>query len=149
MKALENRTVDPKRKMDILDALHDIRARNSKNERVGQLLKLTQRLHTRLCALAAKLLPVPRTGDLDSRDQAGRLRQHGSGSAEHYVIYPSRAPCLYTSGPIWEVRKGLEEQGIIREPRTVCRPDVVPVWVSMMELETDEEHTRARGASQR
>ena len=41
MKALENRTVDPKRKMDILDALHDIRARNSRNQRVGQLLKLT------------------------------------------------------------------------------------------------------------
>lgn len=36
MKALENRTVDSKREMDILDALHDIRARNARNERVGQ-----------------------------------------------------------------------------------------------------------------
>ena len=36
MKALENRTIDSKREMDILDALHDIRARNARNERVGQ-----------------------------------------------------------------------------------------------------------------
>ncbi|KAF8461168.1 DUF572-domain-containing protein [Russula ochroleuca] len=36
MKVLENRTVDSKREMDILDALHDIRARNARNERVGQ-----------------------------------------------------------------------------------------------------------------
>ncbi|KAF9002007.1 DUF572-domain-containing protein [Cyathus striatus] len=36
MKALENRTVDSKREMEILDALQDIRARNARNERVGQ-----------------------------------------------------------------------------------------------------------------
>ena len=36
MKALENRTTDSKREMDILDALQDIRARNARNERVGQ-----------------------------------------------------------------------------------------------------------------
>jgi len=36
MKVLENRTVDSKREMDILDALHDIRARNARNERVGK-----------------------------------------------------------------------------------------------------------------
>ncbi|QRV86164.1 coiled-coil domain-containing protein [Ceratobasidium sp. AG-Ba] len=35
MKALENRTTDSKREMDILDALQDIRARNARNERVG------------------------------------------------------------------------------------------------------------------
>ena len=35
MKALENKTVDSKREMDILDALQDIRARNARNERVG------------------------------------------------------------------------------------------------------------------
>jgi hypothetical protein len=35
MKALENRTIDSKREMDILDALQDIRARNARNERVG------------------------------------------------------------------------------------------------------------------
>jgi hypothetical protein len=35
MKALENRTIDSKREMDILDALQDIRARNSRNERIG------------------------------------------------------------------------------------------------------------------
>ncbi|KAI0075809.1 DUF572-domain-containing protein [Panus rudis PR-1116 ss-1] len=36
MKALENRTVDSKREMDILDALQDIRARNARNERLAQ-----------------------------------------------------------------------------------------------------------------
>lgn len=40
MKALENRTTDSKREMDILDALQDIRARNARNERVGQSVDL-------------------------------------------------------------------------------------------------------------
>lgn len=40
MKVLENRTVDSKREMDILDALQDIRARNARNERVGQSVDL-------------------------------------------------------------------------------------------------------------
>ena len=35
MKALENRTLDSKREMDVLDALQDIRARNARNERVA------------------------------------------------------------------------------------------------------------------
>ncbi|KAJ7668637.1 CWC16 protein [Mycena polygramma] len=35
MKVLENRTTDSKREMDVLDALQDIRARNARNERVG------------------------------------------------------------------------------------------------------------------
>ncbi|EJF62525.1 CWC16 protein [Dichomitus squalens] len=46
MKALENRTVDSKREMDILDALQDIRARNARNERVGQSVDLLERLGT-------------------------------------------------------------------------------------------------------
>lgn len=44
MKALENRTVDSKREMDVLDALHDIRARNARNERVGQSEDIIARL---------------------------------------------------------------------------------------------------------
>ena len=36
MQALENRTLDSKREMDVLDALQDIRARNARNERVAQ-----------------------------------------------------------------------------------------------------------------
>lgn len=40
MKALENRTVDSKREMDVLDALQDIRARNARNERVGHSVDL-------------------------------------------------------------------------------------------------------------
>jgi hypothetical protein len=44
MKVLENRTVDSKREMDILDALHDIRARNARNERVGKSEDLIARM---------------------------------------------------------------------------------------------------------
>ncbi|KAI6043041.1 DUF572-domain-containing protein [Pisolithus marmoratus] len=44
MKALENRTVDAKREMDILDALQDIRARNARNDRVGQVVDLAARI---------------------------------------------------------------------------------------------------------
>jgi len=44
MKALENRTVDSKREMDILDALQDIRARNARNERIGQSVDLLERI---------------------------------------------------------------------------------------------------------
>ena len=43
-------------------------------------------------------------------------------------FYPSKAGCVYKSGPAWEVPKGPEEQSIRREPRTICRPDIVPVW---------------------
>ncbi|KAI0315547.1 DUF572-domain-containing protein [Amylostereum chailletii] len=44
MKALENRQTDSKREMDILDALQDIRARNARNERMGQTDDLVARL---------------------------------------------------------------------------------------------------------
>ncbi|KAJ4501704.1 CWC16 protein [Lentinula lateritia] len=44
MKVLENRTTDSKREMDILDALQDIRARNARNERVGNSADLLAKL---------------------------------------------------------------------------------------------------------
>ena len=44
MKALENRTVDSKREMDILDALQDIRARNARNEHVSHSVDLLERI---------------------------------------------------------------------------------------------------------
>ncbi len=44
MKALENRTVDSKREMDILDALQDIRARNARNERMGKAGDVIERV---------------------------------------------------------------------------------------------------------
>ena len=44
MKALENKTQDSKREMEILDALQDIRARNARNERVGHTDDLLSRL---------------------------------------------------------------------------------------------------------
>ena len=44
MKVLENKTVDSKREMDILDALQDIRARNARNERVGLSEDLVARI---------------------------------------------------------------------------------------------------------
>jgi hypothetical protein len=44
MKVLENKTIDSKREMDILDALQDIRARNARNERVEHSDELLSRL---------------------------------------------------------------------------------------------------------
>ncbi|EJD04431.1 DUF572-domain-containing protein [Fomitiporia mediterranea MF3/22] len=44
MKALENRTLDSKREMDVLDALQDIRARNARNERVATGADLLDKL---------------------------------------------------------------------------------------------------------
>lgn len=44
MKVLENKTIDSKREMEILDALQDMRARNARNERVGQSNDLVSRL---------------------------------------------------------------------------------------------------------
>jgi len=44
MKALENRAIDSKHEMDILDTLHDICTRNARNERVGQLEDLVVRI---------------------------------------------------------------------------------------------------------
>ena len=44
MKVLENRTTDSKREMDLLDALHDIRSRNVRNERVGHSEDLISRV---------------------------------------------------------------------------------------------------------
>jgi len=44
MKVLENRTIDSKREMDILDALQDIRARNARNERMGHSVDLLARM---------------------------------------------------------------------------------------------------------
>lgn len=38
MKALENRTTDSKREMDILDALQDLRSRNARHEKLGSAL---------------------------------------------------------------------------------------------------------------
>lgn len=45
MKVLENRTIDSKREMDILDALQDIRAKNARIERVGQTIDLIARIN--------------------------------------------------------------------------------------------------------
>jgi hypothetical protein len=44
MKVLENRQVDSKREMDVLDALQDIRARNARNERMGHSDDLLARI---------------------------------------------------------------------------------------------------------
>jgi len=48
-------------------------------------------------------------------------------------FFPSRAPCVYKSGPAWEVRTGPQAQGIVREVRPVYRPDIAPSWVSTLQ----------------
>jgi len=46
MKALENRTTDSKREMDILDALQDLRSRNARHEKTGTALAAEGKLET-------------------------------------------------------------------------------------------------------
>ena len=74
-------------------------------------------------------------------DKAGSTHDK-AGSAhdltKHYEyaltdFYPSTTRCIFKSGPIWEVRKGLDEQGIIRQPRPVCCPEIAPVWSATLE----------------
>ena len=48
-------------------------------------------------------------------------------------FYPSKAGCVYKSGPAWLVRTGPQEQGIVREARPVVRPDLAPTWVSILQ----------------
>ncbi len=43
-------------------------------------------------------------------------------------FFPSKACCIYKSGKAWDVRHGPEEQGLIREARPICRPDIALVW---------------------
>ena len=48
-------------------------------------------------------------------------------------FYPSRAPCVYKSGPVWDVRQGPEDHIFIREPRPVYRPDIAAHWPSTLQ----------------
>ncbi|CAG8719643.1 10402_t:CDS:2 [Cetraspora pellucida] len=76
MKALENRTLDSKREMDILDALDEIRTRNARNERVDA------------DALVAKAIFNTVDGDKVKRvaDDEPELSQLLSESAKSFVI---------------------------------------------------------------
>ncbi|KAJ3111817.1 hypothetical protein HDU96_005329 [Phlyctochytrium bullatum] len=55
MKALENRTMDSKREMDILDALDEIRTKNAMNERIGVRALLDRILESKQEEETAKL----------------------------------------------------------------------------------------------
>ena len=48
-------------------------------------------------------------------------------------FYPSRAPCVYKSGPAWEASKADSEWGIIREACSVHCPNIAPIWVSVLQ----------------
>ncbi|KAJ6502027.1 hypothetical protein C8R45DRAFT_769495, partial [Mycena sanguinolenta] len=51
----------------------------------------------------------------------------------HSDFYPSRAACVYQSDFAWEMRVGPRAQGIVRETRPVYRPDIAPIWVSILQ----------------
>ena len=46
-------------------------------------------------------------------------------------FYPSRAHCVYKSGPKWAVRSGPEAQGIEREARPVYAHPIGTAWLSI------------------
>ena len=48
-------------------------------------------------------------------------------------FYPNRTPCVYKSGPVWEVPNEFLGWPIEREPRPICRPDIAPIWVSILQ----------------
>jgi len=62
---------------------------------------------------------------------AGRLTKDYPQAYSDF--YPSKAGCVYKSGPAWQVRTGPEQQGIVREVRPVHRPDLATTWVSILE----------------
>jgi len=84
MKALENRTTDSKREMDVLDALHDIRARNARNERFDQD-ELQDILDARL-------------EDLDEEEQQKKLEEEEDERVVQEVFSKARAGRPIASG---------------------------------------------------
>ncbi|KAH9914717.1 uncharacterized protein B0H18DRAFT_1087748 [Fomitopsis serialis] len=100
MKALENRTVDSKREMDILDALQDIRARNARNERIGQSVDLIETEEDRRRKLEEdedeKLVrevfqKIPATGSSSSSGSSGHTSQSPEEPAAPVVTLKRKA----------------------------------------------------------
>ncbi|KDQ58121.1 hypothetical protein JAAARDRAFT_193575 [Jaapia argillacea MUCL 33604] len=46
-------------------------------------------------------------------------------------FYPSLAPCVFKSGPDWQVRSGPQAQGIVREARPVNGHGIGDTWLSI------------------
>ena len=63
---------------------------------------------------------------------AGRLTRDYPQAYSDF--YPSKAGCVYKTGPAWKVRSGPGQWSIVREARTVHRPDLQNTWVSILEL---------------
>ena len=83
------------------------------------------------------LLPIAKLilsddGTTVTDSDAGRLTRDYPQAYSDF--YPSKAGCVYKTGPAWKVRTGPEQQGIVREARTVHRPDLQNTWVSILEL---------------
>lgn len=70
------------------------------------------------------------TGATDN-DETGRLTNNYPQAYSDF--YPSRTPCVYKTGPAWEVRTGPQAQGIVREARPVYRPNIAPSWASILQ----------------
>ncbi|KAG8861219.1 hypothetical protein FRB96_003169 [Tulasnella sp. 330] len=89
MKALENKTTDSKREMDILDALQDIRSRNARHEKTGTALAKEGRLES-----------IVLGEDDDEEDEEDRRLRLEAEEDERLVreVF-SKVPSAMTAGP--------------------------------------------------
>ena len=73
-------------------------------------------------------IPLGKAFDLES--DAGLTKEYPQAFTD---FYPSKAGCVYKSGPAWPIRTGPQEQAVVREARPVFRPDLAPTWVSTLQ----------------
>ncbi|KAG9008569.1 hypothetical protein FRB95_001292 [Tulasnella sp. JGI-2019a] len=89
MKALENKTTDSKREMDILDALQDIRSRNARHEKTGTALAKEGRLESIVLG----------EGDDEEDEEDRRLRLEAEEDERLVREVFSRVPSTMAAGP--------------------------------------------------
>jgi hypothetical protein len=110
MKALENRTTDSKREMDILDALQDIRARNARNERMGKM---------DAGDIVERLADRDEEEDREETEEERRRREEEEEDDRLVREVFSKVAVPSQPGPSGSSTTGEESTGKMEEPRMV------------------------------